>query len=125
MIKPQQVIAWDVVNENIHFDYLESVYGKNASAVMFIMNFDSGTTSFLNEFNTIEVIGIGLEAHFGAPNLPYMRASIDKLAAAGVPVWLTEVDVASGPNQVTNLLHAFYIHVGFFDNRILEPAYLD
>ncbi|KAH7833784.1 hypothetical protein Vadar_009671 [Vaccinium darrowii] len=126
-----KVIAWDVVNENMHFDYFESVYGKNASAVLFskVHELDSGTTLFLNEFNTIEQmydgtskpdkylekvrdirlegyagpIGIGLESHFGAPNLPYMRASIDKLAAAGSPIWLTEVDVASGPSQALHL----------------------
>ncbi|KAI8532657.1 hypothetical protein RHMOL_Rhmol11G0230600 [Rhododendron molle] len=126
-----KVIAWDVVNENMHFNYFESVYGRNASAVLFgkVHELDRGTTLFLNEFNTIETmydgdskpdkylekireirmggyvgpIGIGLEAHFGAPNLPYMRASIDKLAATGVPVWLTEVDVASGPNQALHL----------------------
>ncbi|KAI8532653.1 hypothetical protein RHMOL_Rhmol11G0230200 [Rhododendron molle] len=76
----------------MHFDYFESVYGrKNASAVLFgkVHELDSGTTLFLNEFNTIEEmddgdskpdtylekireirlggyggpIGIGLEAH--------------------------------------------------------------
>ncbi|KAI8532655.1 hypothetical protein RHMOL_Rhmol11G0230400 [Rhododendron molle] len=127
------VIAWDVINENMHFDYFESVYGKNASAVLFgkVHELDRGTTLFLNEFNTIEVmydgdskpdkylekireirlggyvgpIGIGLEAHFGAPNLPYMRASIDKLAAAGMPVWLTEVD-ALHLEQVLREAHA-------------------
>ena len=45
-------------------------------------------------------LGIGLESHFDTPNLPDMRASIDVLAAANLPIWLTEVDVQSSPNQV-------------------------
>ena len=44
--------------------------------------------------------GIGLESHFDKPNIPYMRGSLDTLAAAKVPIWLTEVDVTKGPKQV-------------------------
>ncbi|KAG0485408.1 hypothetical protein HPP92_009487 [Vanilla planifolia] len=44
-------------------------------------------------------IGIGLESHFDQPNIPFMRAALDKLARAGVPIWLTEVDVFKSPNQ--------------------------
>ena len=91
---------------------------------------DAYPTLFLNEYNTIEDsrdgssipakyiqklrqiqsyagnrgmrIGIGLEAHFPnfPPNLPYMRASIDTLAATGSPIWITEIDVAAQPSQV-------------------------
>ncbi|KAF9621190.1 hypothetical protein IFM89_016684 [Coptis chinensis] len=45
--------------------------------------------------------GIGLQSHFssGPPNLPYMKASLDKLASTGLPIWLAEVDVAKHPNQ--------------------------
>ncbi|KAL6867317.1 hypothetical protein ACP4OV_015341 [Aristida adscensionis] len=79
---------------------------------------------FMNEYNTLEQPGdmaalpgrylqrlrqivaaypengagmaIGLEGHFTTPNIPYMRAALDTLAQAGIPVWLTEVDVAAG-----------------------------
>jgi GH35 family endo-1,4-beta-xylanase len=44
-------------------------------------------------------MGIGLESHFTIPNLPYMRASLDTLASANVPIWLTEVDVQGNPAQ--------------------------
>ncbi|KAK7258049.1 hypothetical protein RIF29_32449 [Crotalaria pallida] len=90
---------------------------------------DPRVTLFLNEYNTIEdsrdgsvapskyiqklrqiqsypgnqglPFGIGVESHFpsGAPNLPYMRASIDTLASTGYPVWITELDVENQPNQ--------------------------
>ena len=45
-------------------------------------------------------MAIGLESHFGVPNLPYIRASLDTLAAAGLPIWLTEVDVKKAHKQV-------------------------
>ncbi|KAK2429958.1 Glycosyl hydrolase superfamily protein [Trifolium repens] len=124
-----QLIGWDVVNENLHFSFFESKLGQNFSPRMFneVHNIDGQTTLFLNEYNTIEdsrdslptppkyiqkireiqssnkqlPLGIGLESHFpnSPPNLPYMRASLDTLAATGLPIWITELDVASQPNQ--------------------------
>ncbi|XVE93510.1 hypothetical protein REPUB_Repub01dG0199000 [Reevesia pubescens] len=124
-----QLIAWDVVNENLHFSFFESKLGKQASANFYKLahTVDGTVPLFLNEYNTIEDsrdgastpakylqklreiqafpgnrnarMGIGLEAHFSTPNLPYMRASIDTLAATGLPIWLTELDVQSSPNQ--------------------------
>ncbi|KAK6120792.1 hypothetical protein DH2020_045468 [Rehmannia glutinosa] len=84
---------------------------------------------FLNEYNTIEEpgdgasspakymqkiqllrsqgykgpLGIGLQGHFGIPNLPYVRSSIDFLASAGLPIWITELDVKPNPNQAAYL----------------------
>ncbi|RHN44785.1 putative endo-1,4-beta-xylanase [Medicago truncatula] len=124
-----QLIGWDVVNENLHFSFFESKLGQNFSARMFneVHNIDGQTTLFMNEYNTIEdsrdglstpptyiekikeiqsvnsqlPLGIGLESHFpnSPPNLPYMRASLDTLRATGLPIWITELDVASQPNQ--------------------------
>lgn len=123
-----QVIGWDVVNENLHFNFFESKLGATASASFYeqARTVDGQTTLFLNEFNTIEQshdpdvtaakyiqkindiqsfgkgkknLGIGLESHFDVPNLPYMRSTLDTLAATGLPIWLTEVDVKSNPNQ--------------------------
>ncbi|KAF2294406.1 hypothetical protein GH714_010515 [Hevea brasiliensis] len=127
-----EVIGWDVVNENLHFNFFESKLGQNASAVFYNLaqKIDGTSTLFLNEYNTIEnardgdstpakylqklrilrhflvmeiEIGIGLESHFSsaAPNLAYMRASIDTLAATNFPIWLTEVDVQRGPYQAS------------------------
>ncbi|CAL5377495.1 unnamed protein product [Camellia sinensis] len=125
-----KVIAWDVVNENLHFHFFESKLGPNASAIFFndVHRLDPGAMLFLNDYNTIEQggdvassparylqkflqiraggyrgpIAIGLESHFSTPNIPYMRAAIDKLASTGLPIWLTEVDI-QGPNQATFL----------------------
>lgn len=130
-----QVIAWDVVNENLHFDYFETKLGSKASAIFYnwATKADGATTLFMNEFNTIEEsrdgastpakylqklkeiqsfagnenarMAIGLESHFSSstPNLPYIRSSIDTLAAAKVPIWITELDVSSCPDQASHL----------------------
>ncbi|XP_061373932.1 endo-1,4-beta-xylanase 5-like [Gastrolobium bilobum] len=51
-----ELIAWDVVNENLHFRFFEDKLGENASAVYYATAYqlDPTTTMFLNEYNTIE-----------------------------------------------------------------------
>ncbi|KAI3958914.1 hypothetical protein MKX01_023590 [Papaver californicum] len=119
-----KLVGWDVINENLHFSFFESLLGANASQVFFQQahHLDRRTTMFLNDYYTLErsydskaspaeylrklqesrtfkwnngPTGIGLEGHFDEPNIPYMRAAIDTLAAARVPIWLTEVDLKS------------------------------
>ncbi|KAE8712919.1 putative Glycosyl hydrolase family 10 protein [Hibiscus syriacus] len=128
-----QVIGWDVVNENLHFNFLESKLGPTASSTFYKMasDIDSSVPLFMNEYNTLEekgdtavtpdkylaklkeiqsVLGvkanqmaIGLECHFDVPDLPYVRSSLDTLAATKLPIWLTEIDVKSNPKQATFL----------------------
>lgn len=124
-----KVIGWDVVNEILHFQFFESKLGANASNMVYnwAMHIDPSTIMYLNDYNTIEdsrdtdstpakflqklreirsypqnsgKLGIGLESHFHTPNLPYIRASLDTLGAASLPLWITELDVEAGPNQV-------------------------
>ncbi|KAL7583308.1 hypothetical protein Lser_V15G45005 [Lactuca serriola] len=123
-----QVIAWDVVNENMHFDFLERKLGEMGSSSKFYSManvLDGNADLFLNEYNTIEEPGdelsspdsylkkieeirsggyhgplsIGLEGHFTNVDIPYMRSAIDKLASSRLPIWITELDVQPGPNQ--------------------------
>ncbi|KAJ6671113.1 HYDROLYZING O-GLYCOSYL COMPOUNDS putative-RELATED [Salix viminalis] len=51
-----QLIAWDAMNENLHFNFFEDKLGKNASAEYYSWAYqlDPDTTMFLNEYNTIE-----------------------------------------------------------------------
>ncbi|KAF5951840.1 hypothetical protein HYC85_009784 [Camellia sinensis] len=147
-----KVIAWDVENENLHFQFFESKLGPNASAMFFndVHRLDPGAMLFLNDYNTIEQSGdvasspasylqkilqirsggyrgpmaIGLESHFSTPNIPYMRAAIDKLGATGLPIWLTEVDI-QGPNQATFLdqvLREGYSHPRTTISEISQPG---
>ncbi|XP_050211143.1 endo-1,4-beta-xylanase 5-like [Mercurialis annua] len=131
----KQLIAWDVMNENLHFRFYEQNLGENASSEFYaqVYQIDPTTIMFLNEYNTIEysgdeaanptqyvkklneiisfpgnkgiLAGIGLQGHFtsGQPNLVYMRSALDILAKTGLPIWLTEVDVAQGPDQAKYL----------------------
>ncbi|CAN4112092.1 unnamed protein product [Withania somnifera] len=122
-----QVIHWDVMNENLHFNFFESKLGPTASSTYFRLAsyFDNETRLFLNDYNTIEEphegasspanylkkikqlrsegyrgpLGIGLEGHFVTPSQPYIRAALDTLASAKLPIWITELDVKSSSNQ--------------------------
>ncbi|KAJ9175130.1 hypothetical protein P3X46_013712 [Hevea brasiliensis] len=51
-----QLIAWDVMNENLHFSFYEEKLGEDASAEYFSTahQLDPGTRLFMNEYNTIE-----------------------------------------------------------------------
>ena len=50
-----QLIAWDVVNEDLHFRFFEDKLGENASLEFYSKAYqlDPNTTMFMNEFNTI------------------------------------------------------------------------
>nr|GEW45057.1 carbohydrate-binding, CenC-like protein [Tanacetum cinerariifolium] len=126
-----QVISWDVVNENLHYNFFESKLGDTASLSFYTTAWalDSNAALFLNDFDTIESPGdrasspdnyllkikqisdggydgplsIGLEGHFRYLNIPYMRSAIDKVATSGLSIWLTEVDTQPGPDQAAEL----------------------
>lgn len=125
-----EIFHWDVINENLHFNFFESKLGPNASTHFFRLasQFDN-TTLFLNDFFTIEKtyeisapanyikkikqlrkegyggpLGIGLQGHFSLPIPPYIRSALDMLASAKLPIWITELDVTNTTNQVLNSL---------------------
>ncbi|XP_073127925.1 endo-1,4-beta-xylanase 5-like [Henckelia pumila] len=126
-----QLIHWDVMNENLHNSFFESKLGNNASTNFYQQanRIDPKAMPFLNEYNTIEEsrdpaasppkylqkisemrrqgyhgpLGIGLQGHFTYANLPYIRSSLDTLASARLPMWVTELDVKPGPNQASYL----------------------
>ncbi|KAJ0513734.1 putative endo-1,4-beta-xylanase [Helianthus annuus] len=116
-----EFVHWDVSNEFLHFNFYEDKLGENATYEFFkaAHEADPLATLFMNDFNVVEscrdvnstvdsyiskmrdlrrygvyMDGIGLESHFGVPNLPLMRAILDKLATLELPIWLTEVDIS-------------------------------
>ncbi|KAL6883332.1 hypothetical protein ACP4OV_010746 [Aristida adscensionis] len=125
-----KLIHWDVVNENIHFNFFETKLGPSASGQIYheVGQIDHTTILFMNEFNVLEQpgdpnvspskyvakmngirsyagnaalkLGVGLESHFSTPNLPFVRGALDTLAKLKLPIWMMEVDVVKGPNQV-------------------------
>lgn len=56
-----QVIAWDVVNENLHSTFFEDKLGATASAATFkkAHQIDGTVMLFMNDYNTIEESGDG------------------------------------------------------------------
>lgn len=126
-------VHWDVSNEMLHFDFYERRLGANASGEFFAAagKADPLATLFMNDFNVVEgcedarsdadsyvermrelvlegaaVEGIGIEGHFGKPDVVLMRAALDKLGTMGLPIWLTEIDIAG---RFDRLLQAKYL----------------
>ncbi|GJP45211.1 hypothetical protein CLOM_g4629 [Closterium sp. NIES-68] len=114
-----KVQHWDVLNEPMHGNYYGGRLGGNVHAWMFkaARALDPNVRLFLNEYNTVEqcdkeanperylekvwnltssgapVTGIGVEAHYsGEPQLVRLKHDLNKLAVAGMPIWLTELD---------------------------------
>ncbi|KAF8019915.1 hypothetical protein BT93_G0567 [Corymbia citriodora subsp. variegata] len=54
-----ELIAWDVMNENLHFSFFEDNLGENASSLYYSTAYKLDPTArmFLNEYNTIEYSG--------------------------------------------------------------------
>ncbi|KAL6841455.1 hypothetical protein ACP4OV_028732 [Aristida adscensionis] len=121
-------VHWDVSNEMLHFDFYENRLGGNTTVEFFntARRADPLATLFLNDFNVVEACddlsssadayvtrlrqladggvtfeGIGLEGHFGKPNIPYVRAVLDKLGTLRLPIWLTEIDISNSFDQKT------------------------
>jgi hypothetical protein len=132
---------WDVNNEMLHYNFYEQRLGPNASMEFFSVAQDADplATLFMNEYNVIETCddpfstvdtyvdklkelrsggaileGIGLEGHFSKPNIPLMRAILDKLATLGLPIWFTEIDIS---NKFDAQTQATYLE------QVLREAY--
>lgn len=126
----EEFIHWDVSNEMLHFDFYEDKLGPNATLEFFEIahQADPLSTLFMNDFNVVETCvdvnstvdsyilrlkqlekggarmdGIGLEGHFSVPNLPLMRAVLDKLSTLGLPIWLTEIDISKKIDKKTQV----------------------
>ena len=106
---------WDVNNEMMHWDFFAQRLGPQIISWMFSQArmHDPGVTLFVNDFNVvsgtetdryvihindlldqgIEVEAIGTQGHFDAVDPWAIWNRLDKLAALGLPIWITEMDV--------------------------------
>ncbi|PIN02811.1 Endo-1,4-beta-xylanase [Handroanthus impetiginosus] len=152
-----EVFHWDVVNENMHHWFIKERIGENSSAIYYkkAHEIDPDALLFLNEYMTLEKssdrrastwmylrkiweireqgyegpLGIGLQAHFGPMNLPYVRDSIDVLDSVKLPIWITELDInnKTGPDQANRLdqimreLHAHHAVQGILMWSAISP----
>jgi GH35 family endo-1,4-beta-xylanase len=115
-----KLIAWDVMNENMHFSFYEDKLGKNASSEYYSKEIRASPVNYVKKIKEILsypgikgiLLGIGIQCHFssGYPNLVYMRSALDILGSTGLPIWLTEVDVQKGPNQVWRSFSSKYLN---------------
>lgn len=131
-----EFVHWDVNNEMLHFDFYEHRLGPNTSFRLFqiAQRSDPLATLFMNDFNVIETCnddastvdsyvlrlkelmdggamlqGIGLEGHFTKPNIPLMRAVLDKLGTLGLPIWLTEIDISKTVDRQTQAIYLEHV----------------
>jgi endo-1,4-beta-xylanase len=114
-----KVEQWDVANEVIHGNQLETKTG-NADIWNYIFNkcrsIDGTVKLAINDFNIVEQYSdvdqyvtkiktisnidvIGVEGHFGSYLVQSdYKTKLDKVAAVGKPIWFTEVDFSVATN---------------------------
>lgn len=113
---------WDVNNEMLHGSFYRDRLGDQIVPWMFQQAAAAapGTLLFVNDYSVISadetdayvdqiegllaagapVGGIGAQGHFFGPVNPVLVLDrLDRLAAPGLPVWITELDVASPDPQ--------------------------
>nr|KAG5711835.1 hypothetical protein BaRGS_026276 [Batillaria attramentaria] len=111
---------WDVNNENLHGTwYQDCLHDPDYNLELFRIahNADPYPKLFLNDYNVVangastgayltqaqhfkaanvHLYGLGVQSHFGneqEPNQGSIKSHLDTLAAAGLPIWVTELDV--------------------------------
>ncbi|XP_070179896.1 uncharacterized protein [Littorina saxatilis] len=133
---------WDVNNENLHGTwYQDCLHDPSYNLELFreAHHADPNVKLFLNDYNVVAggsetndyliqanyfkhanvgLYGIGVQSHFGNEKYPdptTIKQRLDILAQAGVPIWVTELDVqAQDENKRADYyeaaLRAFYGH---------------
>ncbi|XP_040380479.1 endo-1,4-beta-xylanase 2-like [Oryza brachyantha] len=112
---------YDVNNEMLHGRFYRDRLGDGVAALMFreAARLDPAARLFVNDYNVLRgndpnatpekyvelvdalrrggavVGGIGVQGHMDNPAVgEVIRAALDKLATAGAPIWVTELDVS-------------------------------
>lgn len=154
---------WDVNNENLHGDFFERGTG-DANITMQIFRdvhaLDPTVKLFLNDFGIIAprynqmatamkeqaktfraagvpIHGVGIQSHIIPSDVDptAMKMRLDKVAEAGVPIWITELSVeetdenikAAALEDALTLYFAYpavqgILLWGFWDGKIFEPS---
>ncbi|XP_076077331.1 anti-sigma-I factor RsgI6-like [Mytilus galloprovincialis] len=150
---------WDVNNENLHAHPFEDLtHDPHITQKMFdwIHALEPNNKLFLNEYNVITssysttpfkslgkrykdsgvpISGMGIQGHFGSSNinLDVLKYRLDKVAEAGLPIWITELTFKD-PNEnnkataLDNVMTMFFSHPaidgvllwGFWENAIYD-----
>lgn len=151
------LVHWDVNNENLHGDYFEKHLGDpDITAKMFhwMHAAEPNVKLFLNDYNVITsrqytvpykaqavglkaagvpISGIGIQGHFHSSDfdINIVKHRLDKIAEAGIPIWITEMSVSDHDDHkkaeaIENLLTLYFSHPsvhgvlfwGFWDGDI-------
>ncbi|XP_053380238.1 anti-sigma-I factor RsgI6-like [Mercenaria mercenaria] len=150
---------WDVNNENTHGVYFETATGNpNITNQMFddAHAVDPNVKIFLNDFGVMEqfasvplhnqakflkqagvpIYGVGIQSHIKNTSLDIaqMKGRLDMVAAAGLPIWITELSLASNDTNsrasaLRDILTLYFSHPavegvlfwGFWDGKIFTP----
>nr|QGJ04027.1 cellulase [Rapana venosa] len=113
---------WDVNNENLHGQWFQNqLHDPSYNLELFRIAHaqDSGIKLFLNDYNVVAnwgstndylqqaqqfkgagvgLYGLGAQCHFGVeedPDVNGVKQRLDRLAQAGLPIWVTELDVVA------------------------------
>ncbi|KAK7104842.1 anti-sigma-I factor RsgI6-like [Littorina saxatilis] len=111
---------WDVNNENLHFTwYQDRLHDSDYDLELFRIahHADSSVKLFLNDYDVVAagsetsdylaqaqrfkkanvgLYGMGVQCHFGSeqePDPTVIKGRLDILAQAGIPIWVSELDV--------------------------------
>ncbi|KAH9520345.1 Anti-sigma-I factor RsgI6 [Bulinus truncatus] len=139
-----KVAHWDVYNEDLHFHMYETKTGDyNYIEHMFrgVHTGDPRAKLFLNDFNVVAqgaytlsylaqiqklkaanvgLGGVGIQSHFTdfiEPDLTRVKHRLDVLSIAGVPLWITELDLSAHDENTKaewyeNVLRLYFSHPG-------------
>lgn len=101
------------MNEYNSIEFSEDEKSIPAKYARKLKNISSNYKEMRDNGNETLLLGIGLQSRFvpGQPNLAYMRAGMDYLASMGFPLWLTEVFVDKGENQVLEYISYLLVQV--------------
>ncbi|XP_030455319.2 endo-1,4-beta-xylanase 1-like [Syzygium oleosum] len=117
---------YDVNNEMLHGSFYQDRLGKGIRATMFSTahQLDPSAQLFVNDYHVEDggdaksspekyaqhvldlqkqnapVGGIGIQGHIDSPVGSIVCSALDKLAAVGLPIWFTELDVSSNNEYV-------------------------
>ncbi|KAK7099607.1 uncharacterized protein [Littorina saxatilis] len=133
---------WDVNNENLHGQWYQTRLDEpdyNLQLFRIANHQDPSVKLFLNDYSVVSqgwstsdyviqadkfknanvgLYGMGVQCHFGneqKPDMSIIQSRLDTLAAAGLPIWATELDVSaqdenSRADYYEAALRALYAH---------------
>ncbi|KAI8793504.1 endo-1,4-beta-xylanase A [Biomphalaria glabrata] len=135
---------WDVYNEDLHFHMYEehtgdygyiqhmfrTVHAADPTPLLFLNDYNivaqgSYTLAYLSQIQKLKAAnvglgGVGIQSHykdFTEPDLTLVKHRLDVLNIAGLPLWITELDLSSHDENLKadwyeNVIRLYFSHPG-------------